>query len=157
MSATALAWTWILENRSAIDRISAKHASRLRLDPDDVRSATIVRLVEKHARFDPNCGTPATWIYWTVREVAQSIRRSTIPSDEHDVELVPTSPHMDETIDNRRMIEFAIASSNSGQMDAARSIAEGWSKEEVSDRLGLTLATRNARVYRLRDRILRSL
>lgn len=155
MSRTALAWTWVIEQRDDVDRIVARVARATRTSAEDLRSATILRLVEKHERFDPTRGTAATWIYWTAREVATRTNRKVIPLADYDVEQVSRPEATDARIDALRMIELVQREANDGQIAAAESIAEGWSADEVRERLGCSLATRNARVYRLRDRLRR--
>lgn len=155
MTHPALAWTWVMEHRVAIDRIVARVARSAPTSAEDLRSATILRLVEKHARFDPDRGSPETWIYWTAREVATRSSRRVIPLADYDVEQVPRQVQIDQRLDAIRMVEILNREANPGQLAAAESIAEGWTKEEVEERLGCSLATRNARVYRLRDRLRR--
>lgn len=155
MSREALAWAWVMTNRENVDRIVARVSRSTGASFEDLRSATILRLVEKHHRFDSDLGAPPTWIYWTAREVATRSHRKVIPIADFDVEQVSRGENTDERIDARRMIDFVRREANEGQMAAAESIAEGWSREEVEDRLGCSLATRNARVYRLRQRLRR--
>jgi len=156
MTALASAWAWVLHHRADVERITARVARGFRgLDPDDLRSAVVLRLVEKHDRFDPARGSPASWIYWTAREVATSTRRGAIPSADLDVETMCESIPIDARIDARRTLARVQREANAGQIAAVESVAEGWSGDEVRDRLGCSLATRNARVYRLRDRLRR--
>lgn len=155
VSREALAWAWVMTNRECVDRVVARVARSSGEPFDDLRSATILRLVEKYDRFDPDLGTPATWIYWTAREVATRAYRKVIPLADYDIEQVSRREDPEERLDARRMVEVVRREANDGQIAAAESIAEGWSRSEVEDRLGCSLATRNARVYRLRARLRR--
>jgi RNA polymerase sigma factor (sigma-70 family) len=153
MSRNALAWSWVIEHRSVVDRVVARVARSTSTSLDDLRSATILRLVEKFERFDPDLGTASTWIYWTAREVATRSNRKVIPIADYDVDRVPGPNRIEERLDARRLADRARSEASEGQMAAVESVAEGWSRDEVEERLGCSLATRNARVYRLRDRL----
>lgn len=155
MSRTAIAWTWVMSNRETVDRVVARVARSNSISLDDLRSATILRLAEKFDRYDPDLGSPATWIYWTAREVATRSHRKVIPLAEFDVERISGSNRVEERLDARRMVDAARQAASDGQMAAVESVVEGWSRDEVETRLGCSLSTRNARIYRLRDRLRR--
>lgn len=153
MTVEAIAWSWIMAHREDVDRIVGRFARESGMDRDDLRSSTVLRLVEKHGRFDPDLGTAQTWIYWTTREVATRARRRVIPIADLDLDELSVSARVDEQIDARRAARIILAEANESQIGAVESVVEGWSADEVQDRLGCSLPTRNARVYRLRDRL----
>lgn len=150
---TAAAWTWVMEHGSSVDRIAARIARQSGADAEDLRSSTIIRLVEKFDRFDSRKGSAETWIWWTAREVATTTRRRSIPTAEVDVESMAKPPQIEARLDARRIVSKASRMATETQAMALTSIVEGWSGEEVRERLGCSMPTRNARVYRLRDRL----
>ena len=154
--ASGTAWAWVLEHSTSIERLSRDRARRFGLDGDDVRQSVTVRLVEKFDRYDPSRSSPGTWIWWKVREVIQSTVRKGVATEEISEDLVSSSPSFAERFHARDEINKIRSIATSEQVIVLESILEGWSGAEVRDRLGISLPARNARLYRLRDRYLKT-
>ena len=58
--------------------------------------------------------------------------------------------------DCQRTLERVLAIADEHELVAVRSIAEAWDDEAIRDRMGVSRATRNWRIRKLRDRAIRA-
>jgi len=64
---TDRAWAWVVSHVADIDRAVSFATRGAGVDPDDVRSETVIRLVRRFGEFDPGRGSAWTWILWQAR------------------------------------------------------------------------------------------
>lgn len=141
----------MLANETLIDRLAARFARERGLDADDVRSEIILRLVERHEQYDPARSSASTWIWWAAREVSTRLLRSSTRY------ALVAEPALDlafdeqgfEQVERASTIRDVLSRCSSGQREAVRSVLDDLSREEVVDRLGCSVETRNARLYRI--------
>lgn len=86
--ATSLAWAWVLQRATMIRGIAFRVAQGTGVDADDLHGDLLLRLVERHDKFDPALSKASTWIWWQARAVkkelvnARSRRLHETPVDE---------------------------------------------------------------------------
>lgn len=153
MSRARAGWAWVLANETLIDRLAARFARERGLDPDDVRSEIILRLVERHEQYDPARSSASTWIWWAAREVATRLLRSStryalVAEPALDLDLAVDEQGF-EQVERASTIRDLLARCSGAQQAAARSVLDDLSREEVVERLGCSVETRNARLYRI--------
>jgi RNA polymerase sigma factor (sigma-70 family) len=150
--AMACAWAWVLANEATIDRMAAKFAREACLERDEVRSEIVLRLVERHESYDPALSGASTWIWWSAREVTTRLLRARarfVPADEAGVaDLGVESPGV-RAVETRSTIRDLLARCTPGQEAAVWSVLDDLSPSEVEERLGVSVSTRNARLYRI--------
>ena len=151
MSGTRAGWAWVLAHETLIDRLTRRFARKCGLDVDDVRSEVILRLVERHAGYDPARSSASTWIWWAAREVSTRLLRGTARY------LLLAEPALDLTVDERGFdeverastIRFLLSRCSPAQHAAVGTVLGDLSHEEVVEHLGCSVGTRNARLYRI--------
>lgn len=145
------AWAWVLSNYTTIERISSRFARSHRLDLDDLRQSIVLRLVERHDRYDPAISSASTWTWWTAREVSTSLVRGSfrLVASGADLEERPVDDEGFERVERASTVRAILARCSPAQRDAVTSVLDDLSRDEIVDRLGVSPETRNARLYRI--------
>jgi len=159
MSANRAAWAWILSNIDLIERISSRFARTRGLDVDDFRSEVVVRLVERHHLYNPRASSPSTWVWWSSREVATRLGRARdryLPSETVEDDRSVDDAGFEE-VERASTIHALLATCSPPQREAVVSVLDDLSREEVVERLGVSVETRNARLYRIGRSVSREL
>jgi len=151
VSRVGAAWAWVLAHNGLIDRLAGRFARERGLDFDDVRSEVVLRLVERHAHYDPARSSASTWIWWSAREVSTRLLRVSTRYalvEEPALDLAIEEQGFEE-VERASTIRDLLSRCSREQHEAARSVLDDLSREEVVTTLGCSVEARNARLYRI--------
>jgi len=148
------AWAWVLENHSLIRATTWKATKGTPFEFEDIRSALIIRIVEKFRAFDPSKGTSKTWLFWQVRAVCSGMRTNHKRNSHEPIE--------GDVLDHRNTYSSMVASAElvfikplatKAEWDAVFAKFEGLTEKETQERLGVTPFSARKRVARLANKI----
>jgi DNA-directed RNA polymerase specialized sigma24 family protein len=155
-------WKFVRDHFRTIERYSLhKQFRRTYSDPGEFRQDLVLDLVDAFHLFDPKRGAPTTWIFTRAKKVRLYHTRRWIQAKRHDgldVLNEPSAPAdadhwcvlRDAAVLAERILDLA---ETPGQADAAMSVMEGWTGEEVVEILGISRGTRNYHLRKLAARV----
>lgn len=159
MSPTELpdqAWAWILEHRETIDRIVGRCYRDART-PDryaqaDFSQDVMLELARRHDDYDPERGSPGTWIWWQARTVLRHQQRRDILDQRHEIaeRALVQQDRSWSTIIDRIDLDRVMSVATEKQREALFCIAAGISGEEVRERFGVSYQAMQNRLTRSR-------
>ena len=150
---SAAAWSWILEHSNLIERICFKVAAGV--DAEDLRHDVMLSLVDRHSSYDASRSGASTWVWWRARDVRQRMIRQRKVSSWSDIspDEIEASLGSTESIEKAIRVAEVMAVASPTQRAAAETLMLGLSGAETQSAIGCGLQARNARLYRLGDRI----
>ncbi len=162
-------WLFVVEHADAIDKW-ARTFLRTDVVLDDFRQDLILDVVDAHARgiFDPDRGSPSTWIKTRARlnrtrcdrERRRQHRLAQEPIEDHihlDATKPPTHPfgqaqcrQPGETMEGHIDIQALLDVADEAEWEAAQSVLLEWDDCTMRQMIGISRRTRNARLATLR-------
>lgn len=150
------AWAWVLGNHSLIRATTWKETKRTPFEYEDIRSALIIRIVEKFKCFDPSKGTAKTWLYWQVKAVSSGMKVSHKRNNHELIEADVADPRNTySSIVASAELLFIKPLATKAEWEAVFAKAEGLTEKETQERLGVTPFSARKRVARLANKIQR--
>lgn len=159
---TMTGWAFVQEHYAYITKRVSFQAQSSGLDEADLLQGTILRIAERHFRFDATEGTAKTWIFWQVRRVATDQTRTrgfgrevycSMSPDEPDVLGMMSDHDSDRHIEAAAEAALLLNNATAAEAAAIQSKVEGWDPEEIEARLGIGAPGRNRRIARFRAKL----
>ena len=147
------AWLFVTENRSIINRYCKVLVQGTSLDLNDFIQQSIVNIAVAYGSFDKDRGTVKTFIWWrirlTKRNLVRSIYKMGIPTPNPAASMFIS----EESIENKTSVSILLSKLNEKDRLACESYLRGLSKDSIQEECGISYATRNMRMYRLREKL----
>lgn len=150
MAEKSAAWCWILEHHAMIERVAGKCSKGLYFD--DLLSRLLIELVEQFDKYDPNIGSPVTWVYWRARKVRIYMfreTRNTVLTDETVFTLQPATDGTPTKIIQSVRIKEILSVATPKQAEACFSVLNGLSGRELREIINMSPQCRNDHLYKL--------
>lgn len=150
------AWAWILEHSETIDRIvgrcyrGARTPDRYAID--DFSQDVMLEIARRHDDYDPERGSPGTWIWWQARTVLRHQQRRDILDQRHELteRALDRQDRSWSTIVDRIDLDRVMEVATEKQREALFCIAAGISGDDVRRRFGVSYQAMQNRLRRSR-------
>lgn len=179
-TASPAAWAFVLEHADLIARLARQRHRRdsVRVDEEDFHREVILDVATHFHTYRADDSGASTWIWWRARKCADTSRRhrrprldlhwelvvsaDTIssgvsPLEERELGMVLPTQAQDwgspARIVNAARLSEALESATPLQVEAAQSVAEGYSAKDIREHLGCTITARDDRLRTLRKRL----
>lgn len=147
------AWGFVTDNKGTITRYCRVLAQGTSLDLNDFIQQSIVNIATSFSSFDEKRGTVKTFIWWrirlTKRNLLRSIYKMGIPTPNPAESMVISET----SIENKTSVSILLSKLNQKDRLACESYLRGLSKDSIQEQCGISYATRNMRMYRLREKL----
>jgi RNA polymerase sigma factor (sigma-70 family) len=149
-------WNFVIEHKSIIRYYCMGLQQGTSLDLDDLVQQSFVNIATSFATFDKDRGTPKTFIWWRCRLTKRNALRRSYKMNTTNIETIKNV--IDQSVDansieNNASISILLSKLEKKDRLACESFLQDLSKEEIKEKLGISYASRNMRIYRLRGKI----
>ena len=154
-SMTEEGWNFVLQYKNIIKYYCMGLRQGTSLDLDDLVQQSFVNIATSYKSFDKERGTPKTFIWWRCRLTKRNAIRRSYKANTINVDTLENmrSSVDEETIERKASVSILLSKLDDKDRLACESFLDDYSKKEIREHLGISYASRNMRLYRLKGKI----